>query len=55
MTGATFLQERWSQSMLLRQIRPLTLIAENSFSSTCGAATGDRNDNGKLSREEAVT
>jgi hypothetical protein len=40
--------------MLLRQIHPVTLIAQNSFISTCEADTGDRNDNGKLTREEAV-
>jgi hypothetical protein len=54
MTGATFLQERWGQSMLLRQIHRLTLIAENSFSSISAAETGDRKHNGKLTREELV-
>jgi len=40
--------------MLLRQIHNLTFFAENSFSSTCGADTGDRNDNGKSTGEEVV-
>jgi len=54
MSGATFLQERWGQSMLLRQIHPVTLTVENSFSSTCEPDRGECNDNEKLTREEVV-
>ena len=40
--------------MMLGQIHPLTLIAENSFSSTCDADTDGLSDNEKLTREEVV-